>query len=228
MDIVLIDCSVAVKTNFIIFPVDIIELMNLLGESGYVIPQKPQTPVGAKLEMSGIVAKWGNVSIDFDSGKQLLGCRGNSISEVLNSFMDIHNKVAKEFSLDLKAMAHYYESISIYRAKTGHNPIETINKTGRNDIYEEVGSILKMRVSPYSLHLCTPEKSVNSLNWLDMSIKPLSYKSDSTYEIVTVIRNKEASPVMEFVSRLEFYISEILSRLERRDKGKSRLKPISS
>ena len=110
----------------------------------------------------------------------------------------------------------FYECTSTIHAQSGNNPLRSLNNIGSGEIVNQLGTILNLDVRTYALHIGSPGDTVNRPEWFDMYIRPVSNKSDSTYEMLTVFRRPVMNEVIEFLSRIEERAREIIRSIENR------------
>jgi hypothetical protein len=211
------ETRITIKLNFVLFPIETQDIMLFLGYYGFLrtkLPPKPNLPVDTKLEMIGLIASKDDVSIELNPDTQTLSARGPIFYNVSKIFQEVIAIIEKHIYYDFEKNSFYIESISSNRIKTGNSPLSNIQKLGKLSIYNKFSKIIGQPAAPFSVHICSPEKTVNSKNWYDITIRPVPHQSESTYDIVTVFRNYEKSKVLKFVDNLEYICKNLIHIIE--------------
>jgi hypothetical protein len=215
-----ISSNLTLRTNFVLFPIDSIDLITALAQRGFApAPQRrniPEAPFGTTFDLSGVIARRGGVSIGLDGNVQLLNASGSNPSEVASAFNDLINIVRQNLGINPDTNLRFYECTSTIYAQSGNNPLQNLNNIGSGETLSRFGTILNLDVRTYSLHIGSPSDTVNRPDWFDMNIHPVSNKSNSTYGILTVFRRSVMDEVMEFLSHIEERVREIIRTIENR------------
>lgn len=212
--------KISVRYQFVIFPFGTEELLNSIAKTnlGYVLSPRPKTPIpmGATLDWSGTIGKKGNVLLSFDSLTQLIGVDGAQIEECGNVFSEVIDIIKTTMEPEIDNNIFFYESVSNYTIETGKSPLEVLGKIKpEGKTYEVISEILQQPVASYSLHLFSPEKKVQSTEWFDFRILPVTLKSEKVYDVTVVRRSKDKSTVDKFLSNLEEFIRKIFAEIEK-------------
>lgn len=211
--------KLSVRYRFVLFPFYTGELLNALSRSnmGYTLappPKTPPTPVGATLDWSGLVAKKGNVMLEFDSISQVIATEGNDTTESMNVFSEVLDIVKASIEPTMDDYAHFYELISNYSIDIGKEPLEMLGKLNpEGGLYDKLKDILQEPVSTYSLHIYSSDKKVESPDWFDMNIQPVTRKWNKSVDVMTVCRNKDKAKVEKFVSNYDDNLKKIFDEL---------------
>lgn len=212
--------KLTVRYHYIIFPFVTGELLKALAITnlGYVLappPRAPPTPLGASLDWSGIIGKKGNVSLEFDSVSQIIAVEGSDPTESMNVFSEVLDVVKASISSTLDDNADFYELISNFAIETGESPLEILAKTSQEGLNEKITNIIQEPVSTFSFHVCTSNKKIESTDWFDINIRPASRRSNKTFDVMTIYRNKDKAKVEKFVSNYDDYIRKIFDELNK-------------
>lgn len=211
--------KLSVRYRFVIFPFYTGEFLNALSRTnmGYTLappPKTPPTPVGATLDWSGLVAKKGNVMLEFDSLTQIIGTEGSDTTEPMNVFSEVLDIVKASIEPTMDDYAHFYEFISNYSIDIGTAPLEMLGKIKpEGGLYDRLKDIIQEPVSTYSLHVHSSDKKVESSDWFDMNIQPVTQKWNKTVDVMTIYRNKYKAKVEKFVSNYDDNLKKIFDEL---------------
>ena len=214
--------KITVRYQYVIFPFGTEELLNNLARtnSGYVLAPPPKTPVGrpmgATLDWSGTIGKKGNVLLSFDSISQIIGVDGTQIEECVNVFSEVLDIIKTTMEPEFDNHAIFYESVSNFSIETGNNPLQVIGKIKpEGKTYDVLSKIFQESIATYSLHLFSPDKKIESTDWFDFKIQPVTLKSEKVYDVMVVNRNKDKSNVDKFLSNLEESIRNVFVEIEK-------------
>jgi len=213
--------KLTVRFEYIIFPFVTGELQNALAKAkmDYVLIPAPKalpSPMGADLDWTGIIGKKGNVSILFDSVSQIIGVDGSDTTEVANVFLEILDIVKASVESTIDENATFYESYSSYSIETGESPLEKLGKIiPEGGLNEKIKNIIQEPVSNYGFHVYSTDKKIQSSDWFDISIQPATRRSEKTFVVTTVYRNKDKSKVEKFVSNHDDYLRKIFGELNK-------------
>lgn len=209
------------RFGYIIFPFGTGELINSIARTnlGYVLappPKLPPPPLGGSFDWSGVVGKKGNVVIEFDSVSQVIGVDGRDISELINVFSEVLDIVKVSIEPGLENQAIFYELVSNYSVETGENPLERLGKIKpEGGLNEKINNIIQEPVLTYNFHIYGEDKKIQSTEWFDINIQPITLKSTKTFDVMTVYRSKDRSKVEKFVSNYEDYLRKIFDELNK-------------
>lgn len=212
--------KLSARYRYIIFPFTSGEFQNALARTNldYIIappPQVPPPPLGAILDWAGSVAKKGNIMLEFDSLPQIIRTQGSDPIETVNVFSEVLDIVITSLEPTIDEYAHFYEFISNYSIEIGKNPLEILGKIKpEGGLNEKIKDIIQEPVSAFSFHVCSPSEKIENSNWFDLNIRPTTRRSDKTFDVVTVYRNKDKSKVEKFVSNYDDNIRRVFNELK--------------
>ena len=211
--------TLLIRTKDVVFPIDSIEFINTLSKNGYQITARPppSAPVGTMLEIYGEVARKTGASVEIDGEKKHVLIRGNESNTVISVFLDVLSIVKYNLSVDLEKNVLFYEGDGFYHIQGEKSPLETISKT-ESDVHLSLGKLFGIsQVSPFSIHLFSTGSKVNSVNWFDMSIKPLlPNQTETTYDLTLVLRTENKSNLLNILEGIEQKMSKVIEILEQK------------
>jgi hypothetical protein len=209
--------SMLVRTDFVLFPLDTQDFLSALSKAGYgITPRRdiPQPPIGAKIDISGVLARKGQVVVNVDTNSQTIAAQGPSPWEVAAIFDELDRILNTELSINTRENSKFFECSSSYNIIPTNSPMRSMSKIDRPELNSKFASILDQDITNYSLHICSPAKTVNQPNWFDMEIRPVGNKSDTTYELFSVFRKTEKTVVSNFLHSIEEKIRNIIRTID--------------
>jgi hypothetical protein len=210
----------AVKRNYILYPIESIELMTALARSntGYlVMPPRgvPKAPIGARLDAVGIIARKGTTSVDYDHTTQVIGIEGPVPQEVVSIMSEIESIVQRDLKVDISKNVRFYEIMANFHMDTGNNPLKILGKFNQpKEVYDSISEIINERITNEGIHISSVSDTIETPEWFDMNIIPLPNKSSTTYDITVIFRRKEREAVSVFLTSIESIIQKIISTIE--------------
>ncbi len=212
--------SFTARFNYVLFPFTSAELMFSLNQMnlGYQLlppPPRGNIPIGVKADWGGPIAKKGNTVITVDSLPQILGVEGSSPEEVSDVYSEMEEIVKNTLAKDLDSHLFFYELVLNYSVQSKKSPISLIRKIKpENNLYTKIGTIFGEEIASFSLHLSSTTEIEDS-HWFDLRIQPVTTKSNTTFDIVAVYRDKDKSKVDKFTKNVEDYLEKIILELDK-------------
>ena len=208
----------SIRFDFVLFPFDIVDLVEHLVKAGYTptIPPPPK-PVGQniRLTVKGKIAQKGNVEIEVNDERGVLAATSAVPALAIQSLNEILQIIRDKLGVDLDAKASFYEMMGNFDIKTSKNALEMMERFNeKNSCIKELGSILGQDVSSYSLRLVPKGQVPSSAEWLDIIIEPNVIKPSTSYKVITIYRSKEKSKVDSFVQSWMENLSRIFEAIE--------------
>ncbi len=215
----------AVKRNYILYPIDSVDLMNALARSnlGYVIAQTPRVkvPIGAKFDAVGLIARKGGTGVDFDYVSQIIGVEGLDPREVVATMAEVENIIQNELRINVEENVRFYEASSNYQVETGKNPLKILAQIKPpKEFYDSIGKILGISITTEAIHIAAISDTIESSEWFDMYIRPLPNRSSTVYDVTTIFRRPTREPVAEFLSAIEVTTTKLFDIIESYAGGK--------
>jgi len=207
----------SIRINYVLFPFEILELIDILRKSGYTptpLPPAIPPPRGMRLGMTGTIARKGDVIIDINDERGILTVTAPSSTLAVDEFNEILQLIRINLNVDLDEMASFYELIGHVEADTDQRAIENIGLLVKgNKKVEEFASILGNDISLFTLRLAPTGQVPNQTEWFDITIEP-SVVKPSTYNIQAVYRSHDKSKVQKFTEDFISKISKIIDVIE--------------
>lgn len=212
--------KLTVRYRYIIFPFFAGDFLGSLVKMnmGYVVappPKTPPVPLGQTLDWAGIVAKKGNILLEFDSSAQIIGTEGSDPIESVNVFSEVIDIVKTTLAPDIDKYAHFYELISNYSIETDEKPLELLGKIDFSGLNKKITEIIQEPVSTYGYHFCSSNKDIENTDWFDVNIQPTTRRWGKTFDVLTVYRSKDKSKLDTFTTKYDEYIKQIFGELNK-------------
>ena len=190
--------------------IDLYELIDLFRSLGYTITaQLP--PKGFRLSVSGSgpVAVKGNITIDVNTDKLIIGVSSPEPEECINEFVMIEKAVISSF--DSLRKAHFYELLMELEIKSnGINPMEFLQRVSKgNIIADKVSSALKEQLFVFSYRLAKVGTSPEDSEWIDFEIMPYLIRPRSSIYVSVVYRSRNREKVLEKSRSLTVIVNAI-------------------
>ena len=206
--------SLAVKYDSVLFPFDTVQFLKSLSKEGFILPESVDQPVplGAKFEVSGIVARKAETAIRLDTQRYILGVHSSDTKTVLAQLDSLEALLKTEFSLDNACLAQYYEFLSTLTVKVQKNPLESWHAHfAPLPIIDRFSQVLGMNVSPFGIRLAPKGEVPNQANWFDIRIEPSVQLATNYLNIEVVFRNTSREEVFTFVGKFEDTVRDLVS-----------------
>lgn len=208
------------RFNYIIFPFTSAELMLNLNQMnlGYQLlppPKTPNIPIGIKADWNGPIAKKGTAIIDIDSLVQVLGSESPSPEEASDVYSEVEEIIENTLAKNFDSHIRFCELVSTYTIQVKNSPLSTIRKIKpENDLYGKISKIVDEDVVSFAIHFSSTTE-IEDDHWFDLKIQPVITKSDSTFDVMVVYRDKNKTKVDKFARNVEDIIQKTFNELEK-------------
>lgn len=190
--------------------IDLYEIAEILRNLGYTITVR-LPPKGFKVSIggSGPVAVKGNIIIDINSDKMIIGVSSPDPESCINEFITIEKAVAS--SIEILKEAYFYELLAEIEVKTDMDPMNLLRKISPNNIVvQELSRALGEPLYVFGYRLTREGASPEEREWIDVEIVPnLGKRPHSSLYIAFVYRSKELEKVIEIGKKLESLIHAV-------------------
>lgn len=210
----------SMRMNYVLPPYDTIELVDVLVKAGYtrLIPAPPpqlSRLKGARLAFAGPIARKGEIVIDINDDRGIMGAASPSPTLSIQGFNDVIQLIKTNLKVDFESIAAFYELIGNMEIETDMNPLERFEQLSKSNMpIEEFSKTMGEAVSLLSLKLSPKGKIPNQMEWFQITIEPDLTKATSTYRISAVYRSEDKSKVQKFITEFLSKISEMLDTIE--------------
>lgn len=208
----------SIRFSYLLFPFDIVELVERLAKAGYqiTIPRPPKIPgKNVRLGATGKIAQKGDVEIDINDDRGILGAASSSPASSIEGLNEVLQLINTNLNVDLYEVAAFYELIGHFDIESDQNPLEKIEQISQKGTHiKQFNDILNEDVSDYTLRLVPRGRIPNQTEWFDITIQPNVIKPFSSYTVTVVYRSKDRSRVEEFIRDLLQNMNRIINVIE--------------
>lgn len=203
------------KYNFIIFPISFATLQKLLTDSGYQPIKLPEGSPPLSMVVAGEIATKKDLTVDFQTDKQILGVRADSADSSISSFNEIEGIVTAELGEPASNSSQFYEAIAQFSIKTGKNPLDVFAENREKlELCEKVSEIMNENVSPFGFRFSPTRGSLQNTDWFDFRLEPLVSRASTTYYGNLVFRSKKREKVIGMTKNVKNHFITLLKELE--------------
>jgi hypothetical protein len=206
----------AVRFEFILFPIDVAALLVVLTQAGYAAFNPPANLAGAGLRITvkGKIARKDNTEVELNDDRGVIAVLSSSPDSAVQSLTEILGLIKDKLDVDIPAKAIFYEFISGLELKTGKNALEIMERANeQNNCLGKFGKILGQDVSNFSLKLVSKGTVPSSPEWLEITIEPNMIRP-SVYRVLAIYRSKDKAQVDSFACSWLENLSKIIEAVE--------------
>jgi len=208
----------SVRFEYVLFPFDMVELVQYLAKSGYTptIGLPPRT-FGQNLRFAakGKIAQKGDTEVEINDERGVIATTSSSPTSALQCFNEIIQLIKDKFSVDLTKNAVFYELMGNVEIKTSRNAIEAIEHTSeKNSCMEAIGKVLGQETSNYTIRLVPKEQAPSQREWFDITIEPDVIKPNELYRVLAIYRTKDKSKVEAFAQSMVENLTNVIKVIE--------------
>jgi len=205
--------ALVLRTLF--FPFTYPDVAESLKKRGYIIPPLPPLPRGPRIYIGGRIAMKDDCTVDIDDSRKLIACEGSSIQTTLNTFKELVVAAKEDFYVDLDKETDYLELLADIVVVTEKNPMESIERVfEENNYLKRANEILNIDSSIYTFGVAIKGGNPASKKWLDIRFEPRITMPTRGYDVHIVYRDSDISKVLEFASRVNLNIEELIKQME--------------
>jgi len=190
--------------------IDLYELVDLFKSLGYTITAR-LPPKGFKVSMggSGPIAVKGNVVIDVNTDRLIVGVSSPEPEECINEFVIMEKAVTSRFSSLKKP--YFYELLTELEIESnGVEPMKFLQRLSReNVIVKKLSSALGEPLFIFGYRLAKENSSPEDTEWVDIEIIPYLIRPHSSIYVSIVYRSSEREKVLEKGKKLNAIIDAI-------------------
>lgn len=200
-----------------LFPFDPIRFGRALRDQAWLLSdQFPRAaPVGARVVLEGVVARKGDVGILLHSERLQLGVVAADTDSLVSEFLQMEAIIRKEFRLDLRKNAYFYEFIAGVTIKTSKSPLTQIQSNfTTTGLFQKLGEALGSPVAPFGLRIALSDEPPNQPRWMEIKIEPDVLDPHDLLSADTVMRDPDRDTVVNFVKRFDKTVTAIAGILE--------------
>ena len=182
--------------------IDLHEVAEILRSLGYTITAS-LPPKGFKVSIggSGPIASKGNVFVDVNSDRMVIGVSSPEPEECINEFVMVERAITS--SIEALKEVYFYELLAEIEVKSDVKPMEFMKKvSSRNVIVEELSKALGEPLFVFGYRLAREGTSPEESEWVDIEIIPSLVRPHSSLYVAIVYRSREREKVLEVGRRI--------------------------
>ena len=211
-----LDFSFSIVTNYIIFPIDIRDVREVLARNGYeLVPlgsPLPRRPL--RIGLGGPIARKNEFVFYIDTDVKSVGLGGKSSERITEAFDELIEVLKKETNVDMTANTLYYEAIGRYYIRTQRKSIEQFSLLSEKiDLLKKTEELLKVPVSIFGVRLVPRNTIPNQVEWFDISIEPEVLQPDR-YSCGIVFRSKERKLAFDWATHDKKILTQLIEVIE--------------
>ncbi len=217
LDLQNMNVRLSIRFNFVLFPFDVSELLEQLGQAGYfpMIPSPPKLVGQVRLNYKGMIAQKGTVGVEINDDRGVIAVVSPVPDLTIQGFNEVLQIVKDKLGVDLMGRADFYEMLSSFDVNTGKNALESMVKFNeKNGGLAEIGKMIGQEVSGFTLRIIPKSGTPSSTDWFDMTIEPNVIKPRTNYKVLSIFRSKEKSKVDDFIRSFGESLARIFEAIE--------------
>lgn len=208
----------SVRFEYVLFPFDMVELVEHLARSGYtptIGPRPRMFGQNVRFLAKGKIAQKGDTEVEINDELGVLATISSSPASALQCLNEIIQLIKDKFCVDLTKNAAFYELMENVDIKTSRNAIEAIEHTGeKNSCMEAIGKILGQEISNYTIRLVPKGQVPSQKEWLDITIEPDTIRPNASYRVLAIYRSEDKSKVETFAQSLVENLTQAIRAIE--------------
>jgi len=208
----------SIRMSYVLPPFDTAELIDVLAKAGYIRMAPPTPPgrsQGVRFSFTGLIARKGEVIIDVNDERGVLGAASSSPALTIDGFNEVLQLIKNNLKADPESTASFFELIGHLEVETQVNPLEKIGQISEKvKLFEEFSKTIGEDVSIYSLRLTPKGQIPDQTEWFDITVEPSLMHTKSAYSISVVYRSKDKTKVQKFIQEFVPTIASILNAIE--------------
>lgn len=177
--------------------IDLHEVAEVLRGLGYTITA-PLPPKGFKVSIggSGPIASRGNVVVDVNSDRMVIGVSAPEPEECISEFVMVEKAITSR--IEALKEVYFYELLAEIEVKSYVEPMEFMKKvSSRNALVEELSKALGEPLFVFGYRLAREGTSPEESEWVDIEVIPSLARPRSSLYIAIVYRSREREKVLE-------------------------------
>ena len=212
--------SLSVRYKTVFFPVDTLRFAVTLREAGFILPDRLEqavlaSPLGARVEPSGLVARRGDIAIGTNPDRLVLMVHAPDPQEAATEMDSLESILRDRYAVDSPALAMFYELLTEATVKAGRNPLQSwISHLGQVRFLGEASHIVGQDVAPYGLRLVPAGQIPDQADWFDIRVEPRVLAPAEYHSLSIVFRNAVRETVFDFARNLDQTLDRLVSLVE--------------
>lgn len=210
--------SVSVRYKSVLFPFEAYPFVKALPEHGYLLTDKIEAPpLGARIEVTGEIARKGDNSLRLDTAKGILAIHAGDPKTALSELTGMESVLKRDFGFDSEGKAYFYEILATASVRAGKNALEVWHgHFNQSQLLKEASTILGLDVSLFGARFCQQDAVPNQEDWIDVKITPALPSAVSHYDIEIVFRRSDRRQFAQFLEKIDSTLTNLMAAIDGR------------
>ena len=194
--------------------IDVHEVVELLKQFGYtLITRLPPRSFKAKFGGRGPLAAKGDLVIDVDTDRLILGVSSPKPEECVNEFVVLEEAVRSSFEA-LKE-AYFYELLAELEVRSPVTPFEFMKKlSDGNVVAERLSKALGEPLFTFGYRLVKEGTSPEESEWVDIEVMPSLDRPRSSIYLSMIYRSRNREKVLEKGANIAVLAKTVVEMIE--------------
>jgi hypothetical protein len=214
----MIRMSLLVRWRTILFPFEQSQLIKQLPENGYVLTDEIRNRIpsyGARVEVTGVVARKGDVSLIFDTSRPGFQIEGADNESMVDELDILEGMISDSFNVESESIARFYEVDAQALIRSRKSPIEVVRLYGADaGKFEQIGDIIGIETGAYGFKISSMMSQPSDEDWFEMLLEPNSRSPHTDYFAYLILRKNNRMKVTDIARRIKLVFQQVIERLE--------------
>ena len=199
----------------VVFPIDMTEFAKTLMNSGYTLATQipPPDPVSiTRLAYAGPIARKGSLFVDANSEKQFIGVSDADLSNLIKGFEEVLRFVTDKDKVGGPLVPWFLEFQGHYEYVSGKSPLKMLKELSMGvKFLSSWNATLKKETSFIGFKVAPASQGPDSSEFFEVVVEPSPGRSDSSFEVIVIMRSANSKAVRDFAKASEKTIHELMS-----------------
>jgi hypothetical protein len=209
--------AIAVRYRSVLFPFDVFNFLRAVSKLGFILPPESiePAPLGTRLEVTGTVARKGEVAVRLNTERQILQVEAQNPNAAVTEMASIESLLRDEFELDSSQLAEYYEFLASLNMRAKKNPLASWSAHfAELAIVQRFSEMVGREVCPFGVRLADKGGIPTQTDWFELRIEPLVQAPTTHHLVEVVFRRARGDEVLAFVRKFEDTLPALLGLVE--------------
>jgi hypothetical protein len=208
--------ALSIRFDAVIFPFETLTFLRGLGEMGYAFPEPPQPPLGARVDLGGVLGRKGGVSVNLDVDKMIVGVNASDPESLVGEFEGVEGLIEQKLDIKSQDIAKFYEVLAGAVVDSGNPPLEAFARASSEmPVLGRLSPILGSPLAPFGIRVSAPGQEPNQVDWFEVNICPDIQSGSRAYSVEVVFRRGARGDVVTFARSISEKIESLVAALER-------------
>jgi hypothetical protein len=193
----------------------------MLREADFILPDRLEesivaAPLGARIEVSGVVARKGEIAIRIDPERQVVAVHTLDPGMAVTEMELIESLLRDKEGVDSPSLALFYELLADVTVRASANPVESWRTgLGNEGFFQQVSQVMSEQVAPFGVRLAPAGRVPDGADWFDVRIEPRVLAPTQFHAISIVFRKHSREATFDFVRNLDGTLGQLVSLVEK-------------